>query len=127
MAFQPLQVAHAVGTEAPQGIVTDHTPGFVLEVIEHGFGAVVETRRLLMTRAATGVHHPAALGAGAAAGETVGDQYVGTLGASLQGGAGTGRAPADDQHVALFIPGHTVAIGHLQRRQHVGAGEVIGH
>ncbi|MNG19672.1 hypothetical protein D3C84_1038580 [compost metagenome] len=99
----------------------------MLEVIEHGFGAVVETRRLLMTRAATGVHHPAALGAGAAAGEAVGDQHVGALGPGFQRGAGTGRAPADDHHVALLVPRHTVAIGHLQGWQHVGAGEVIGH
>ncbi|MNP22138.1 hypothetical protein D3C76_1147970 [compost metagenome] len=127
VAFQPLEVAHTVGAEAPQSVIAHHAPGFVLEVIEHGLGAVVEARGLLMTRTATGVDHPATLGAGAAAGEAVSDQHVGPLGPSFQRGAGTGRAPADDQHVATFVPVHTAAIGYLQGRQHIGAGEVIGH
>ncbi|MNF83899.1 hypothetical protein D3C84_662370 [compost metagenome] len=127
VAFQPIEVTHAVITEAPQRVVTDNALGFVLEVIEHGIGTVVKARSLLMASAATGVDHPTTFGAGTAACEAVGDQHIGALGASFQRGASTGRAPANDQHIAFFVPGHAVAISHLQGRQHFGAGDVIGH
>ncbi|MNL22916.1 hypothetical protein D3C87_1442780 [compost metagenome] len=115
VAFQPVEVADAVGAEAPQGVVADHVLGFMLEVVKHGFGRVAEPCRLLMAGTATGVDHPATLGTGTATGESVGNQDIGTLGAGLQRRAGPGRAPPDNQYIAVLVPQQRAAVGDLQR------------
>lgn len=120
MPLQPGQVAGTVLAKPPQGSIVDHTLGFVLEIGEHRFGRVAEPSGLLLAGATAGVNHATAFGTGTAAGKTVGDQHVSTLGAGLKGGAGTGRPPADHQHITVVIPEHGVGIGHLQCRLDIG-------
>ncbi|MNH15057.1 hypothetical protein D3C79_746630 [compost metagenome] len=114
MAFQPLQVGDTLGAEAPQRVVADHALGFVAEVVEHRLGGVREARRLLLPRAATGIHHAPTAGAGTTAIEAVGNQHIGTLGAGLQRRASPGGAPADHQHIALPVPVQRCRVIHLQ-------------
>ena len=104
VAFEPGQVADAVIAEFVQGGIADHALGFMLEIIKHGLRAVAETCGLLVLRAATGVHHPSALGTGTAAHEAVGNHHPGTSTAGLQRSAGTRRAPADHQYIAGVMP-----------------------
>ena len=104
VAFQPVKIADAVIAEFLQGGVADHALGFVLEVVKHRLGAVVETCGLLMPGAAPGVDHPTAFGTGAAAGKAVGHDHPGAIAAGLQRSAGTRHPPTDHQHVAGVVP-----------------------
>ena len=125
VTFQPLEVADAVGAEAPQGVVADYISGFMLEVIKHRFGGVVKTRGLLMPGAATGVDDPAAFGAGTATGKTVGNQHIRALGTRLERRASPGSAPANDQHITMLVPHQCIAVGDLQGGLDRGAKALI--
>ena len=126
VAFEPGQVADAVIAEFVQGGIADHALGFMLEVIKHGLRAVAETCGLLVLRAATGVHHPSALGTGTAAHEAVGNHHPGTSTAGLQRSAGTGRPPTYYQHVAGVVPVPcTQALGLQGRENFAVAGRML--
>ena len=120
MALEPGQVGGTVLAKTPQRSIGDDTLGFVLEIGEHRLGRVAKACGLLLAGATAGIHYATALGAGTAAGKTVGDQHVSALGACLKGSAGAGCPPADHQHITVVIPEHGVGISHLQRRLDIG-------
>ncbi|MNH35165.1 hypothetical protein D3C79_958260 [compost metagenome] len=84
------------------------------EVVEHRLGRVGKTRRLLMPRATTGIHHATTAGTGPTAIEAVGNQHIGTLGARLQRRARPGGAPTDHQHITLCLPLQCSGVIYLQ-------------
>ena len=104
VAFEPAQVVGTVIAEFAQGVVADHATGFVLEVVKHRLRGVAEAGVLLLSGTAARIHHAATLGAGAAAGKTVGDNHLGPLATGLQCGAGAGSPPTDHQYVAALVP-----------------------
>ncbi|MNG17212.1 hypothetical protein D3C84_1011820 [compost metagenome] len=117
VALQPFEVGHTLLAESLQSVIADHAAGFVLEVIEHRLRAVADASGALLTGTTAGVHHAATLGTGTAASEAIGNQHIDTIGPGFEGGTGTRRPPADDQHVTLFIPLQCMAVADPQRRE----------
>ncbi|MCY1230799.1 hypothetical protein D9M72_432270 [compost metagenome] len=115
-AFEPADHLAAALAERLQRGIADDPAGLLAQVVRHRLRCIGIARGGLVGRAAAGVDHPAAPGAGAPAFEAFRNDHARAAMRGFQRGAGPGSAEAHHHGIAGGLPRVCVRIVEAQRR-----------